>query len=44
MLTATQFVERVKLMLEAKPSLLNTASSTALIRVFDPRKDPLQGR
>jgi hypothetical protein len=43
-LTATQFVERVMLMLEANPSLLHTATSTALIRVFDPRKDPLQGR
>lgn len=36
-LTATQFVERVKLMLEANPSLLNSETSTALMQVFDPR-------
>jgi len=43
-LTATQFVERVKLMLEANPSLLNTATSTALMQVFETRNDPPQGR
>lgn len=43
-LTATQFVERVRLMLEANPSLLNTETSTALMRAFDPRNNPPAGR
>lgn len=43
-LTATQFVERVRLMLEANPSLLNATTSTALMQVFDPRNNPSQGR
>lgn len=43
-LTATQFVERVRLMLEANPSLLNTATSTALMQVFDPRNKSRQAR
>jgi len=43
-LTATQFVERVKLMLAANPSLLNTETSTALMQVFDPRNGLPRGR
>ncbi|MDT0234911.1 hypothetical protein [Curtobacterium sp. BRB10] len=43
-LTATQFVERVKLMLEANPSLLNTATAAEVMRAFDPRADPAQER
>lgn len=43
-LTATQFVERVRLMLEANPSVLNEETSTALMQVFDPRHGSLEGR
>lgn len=39
-LTATEFVERVRLMLEANPALLNTSTAEALMQAFDPGDTP----
>ncbi len=40
MLTATEFVERVRLMLAANPALLNTSTAEALMQAFGPRDTP----
>ncbi|GHH65361.1 hypothetical protein [Promicromonospora soli] len=39
-LTPQQFAERLKLMLEANPSLLDEETSAELVRVFGPRSMP----